>query len=274
MRLLAVVGLCALSVTAVADQADPFSPQAWAKFRAPLDGPAHAIGGYSNGCIEGAVALEPQGDGWRIAKPERNRRFGHPLLVGMIRDLGRALAKLGQGPLSVGDLGQPRGGPAPNGHASHQTGLDVDVWFLPPDGGKSVSMIDAERTHATARFDDKMMRLLRLAAEDVRVDRLFVHPALKKALCERAGAAKEWLRKVRPWWGHDDHFHVRLQCPKDSPDCVAQSALPPGDGCEGLAWWFDKKAQAERDQQHQAYGSKVGAAAPQLPERCRAMASQ
>ena len=29
----------------------------------------------------------------------------------------------------VGDMAQPRGGPLPFGHASHQTGLDVDIWF-------------------------------------------------------------------------------------------------------------------------------------------------
>lgn len=252
---------------------DPASPATWSRFTAPSLGPARAIGGYSNGCIEGAVALETEGDGWRIARPERNRRFGHPLLVAMIRDLGHALAKLAIGSLSVGDLGQPRGGPAPTGHASHQTGLDVDVWFLPPHGKETVSMVDPSRTAATARFDGKMARLVELAAEDPRVDRLFVHPALKKALCERAGAAATWLRKVRPWWGHDDHFHVRLACPKDSPECVAQAPLPTGNGCDELAWWFDKKAQAERDEQHQKYGSKVGAAAPRLPERCLQLAA-
>ena len=41
-----------------------------------------AIGGYSAGCIDGAVALPKIGDGFRVAKPERNRVFGHPLLVG------------------------------------------------------------------------------------------------------------------------------------------------------------------------------------------------
>jgi penicillin-insensitive murein endopeptidase len=262
-----------VSSAAHAQPPDPSSPQAWAKFAAPSDGPARAIGGYSNGCIEGAVALDTEGEGWRIAKPERNRRFGHPLLVGLIRDLGHALARLKAAPLSVGDLGQPRGGPAPSGHASHQTGLDVDVWFLPPDGKQTVSMIDASRKHASPRFDDKMMRLVELAAADARVDRLFVHPALKQALCEKAGAARDWLRKVRPWWGHDDHFHVRLACPKDSPDCVAQSALPSGDGCGELAWWFDEKAQKERDEQHQKYGAKVGAAAPRLPTRCLELAT-
>lgn len=267
------VSLLAIFLCASAHAQDSSSPAVWSGFKAPAPGPAHAIGGYSNGCIEGAVALTDEGDGYKIAKPERNRRFGHPLLIGLIRDLGRALSRLKASPLSVGDLGQPRGGPAPNGHASHQTGLDVDVWFQPPHGKEAVSMVEPSRKQASPRFDEKMMRLLQLAAEDVRVERLFVHPALKKALCS-AHASAAWLRKVRPWWGHDDHFHVRLACPKDSPDCQAQSPLPPGDGCGELAWWFDEKAQKERDEKHQAYGSKVGAAAPQLPERCKVLATQ
>ncbi|MGZ3404897.1 MAG: penicillin-insensitive murein endopeptidase, partial [Polyangia bacterium] len=39
------------------------------------------------------------GVGFRVAKPERNRVFGHPLLVGMIRDLGQHLLALHLPPL-------------------------------------------------------------------------------------------------------------------------------------------------------------------------------
>jgi penicillin-insensitive murein endopeptidase len=91
-------------------------------------------------------------------------------------------------------------------------------------------------------------------------------------MCQSAGPAREWLRKVRPWWGHDDHFHVRLSCPPDSPECTPQPALPAGDGCEALAWWFNPRAQAERAKEHQSYSSKVGAS-PALPETCRTLVS-
>src|SRR5438874_522619 len=89
--------------------ATPPSPSPWALFRTPTANPPRAIGGYSAGCIDGAVALAKSGDGFRVAKPERNRVFGHPLLVGMIRDLGKRLVELHLPPLAVGDLGQPRG---------------------------------------------------------------------------------------------------------------------------------------------------------------------
>jgi len=248
------------------------APTPWALFKTPTLHPPRAIGGYSAGCIEGAVALPLVGDGFRVAKPERHRIFGHPLLVGMIRDLGKHLVELGLPPLSVGDLGQPRGGPAPTGHASHQTGLDVDLWFLPPLHGEAQSMVDRAHMQPSPKFTAAVVRELMLAALDARVERIFVNPILKRALCERtAGQAdRGWLQKLRPWWGHDDHFHVRLACPADSPACTPQAPLPPGDGCGELAWWFDEKAQADREKGHQTYAAKVGAA-PVLPEGCRVL---
>jgi penicillin-insensitive murein endopeptidase len=54
-------------------------------------------------------------------------------------------------------------------------------------------------------------------------------------------AERAWLRKVRPWWGHDEHMHVRLRCPSGSPECDNQAALPEGDGCDRLGWWFAKR---------------------------------
>ncbi len=125
-------------------------------------------------------------------------------------------------------------------------------------------------TEPAPAFGERMVRLLEAAASDPHVDRIFVNPILKRALCERAGGSRAWLGKLRPWWGHDDHFHVRLACPADSPACVAQAPLPPGDGCAALAWWFDDKAQAERAKGHQSYSAKVGAAPP-LPAPCRAL---
>jgi penicillin-insensitive murein endopeptidase len=44
---------------------------------------------------------------------------------------------------------------------------------------------------------------------------------------------------VRPWSGHDHHFHVRISCPADSPQCKPQPPPEPGDGCgHELDYWF------------------------------------
>jgi penicillin-insensitive murein endopeptidase len=51
------------------------------------------------------------------------------------------------------------------------------------------------------------------------------------------------MSKVRPWYGHHDHIHVRLRCPADSPQCKAQEPVTGADGCAAkeLDYWFSDK---------------------------------
>ena len=51
------------------------------------------------------------------------------------------------------------------------------------------------------------------------------------------------MNKVRAYWGHNYHFHVRITCPEGDAGCQAQNPLPPGDGCDkSLDWWFTDEA--------------------------------
>jgi len=61
-------------------------------------------------------------------------------------------------------------------------------------------------------------RLIKRAASYPEVDRIFVHPAIKNVLCGQAGEDRSWLAKVRPWWNHYYHFHVRVACPPGGDD--------------------------------------------------------
>jgi penicillin-insensitive murein endopeptidase len=131
-------------------------------------------------------------------------------------------------------------------------------------------MVDAASRRPVKRFDAGVMRLLALVAGDPRVDRVFVNPILKQALCQRAGADRDWLRKIRPWWGHAEHFHARLSCPAASPACEPQPPLPPGDGCAEIDWWLSPEAEAERRKGRDEYQARVGAAAA-LPTACSAL---
>jgi penicillin-insensitive murein endopeptidase len=78
-------------------------------------------------------------------------------------------------------------------------------------------------------FTDKHVALIRRAASYREVQRIFVHPAIKKALCARAGKERGWLAKVRPLWGHHYHFHIRMFCPNGG--CRAQPPIGGDDGC-------------------------------------------
>lgn len=211
----------------------------WARMRQPSAGPAQVIGSPAAGCLAGGVALPAQGDGWQEVHPGRNRFFAHPATIAFVEKLARAAAPR---TLLVGDLSQPRGGPMPFGHGSHQSGLDVDIWFRPPQPGpQAVSMV-LGKTVDPSRWSEADSHLLQLAAGFPEVDRLFVNPAIKTELC-RTHAGAPWLAKLRPWWGHDEHFHVRLSCPPGAAQCVQQAPVPAGDGCgEELASWFEKPA--------------------------------
>jgi penicillin-insensitive murein endopeptidase len=208
-------------------------------------------GFYSKGCIAGAVALPLDGPHWQVMRPSRNRRWGHPELIGLIEDLSQKAAANGWPGLLIGDISQPRGGPMISGHASHQLGLDADIWLTPMPAGKRLS--DYQREHMAARsvlkknslyLDDRIWTpaytaLLKDAASYGSVERIFVHPGIKKELCDTVKGDRSWLSKIRPFWGHDDHIHVRMSCPPGSPDCKPQSEPPSRDGCgKDLAWWF------------------------------------
>jgi penicillin-insensitive murein endopeptidase len=96
---------------------------------------------------------------------------------------------------------------------------------------------------------------------------VFVNPIIKRQLCESAGGERAWLSKIRPWYGHDDHFHVRLVCPADANDCIHQTSIASGDGCKELDWWFSPAAQEDRKKGQATYQAKVGKA-PGMPVQC------
>lgn len=280
---LAVLSL-ALLVPTTSGHAGGKRSNPWGEVKAPVAGPARAIGGYSAGCIEGAQALPLDGAGYHAMHPSRNRIWGHPELVGFIQDLATCTQKRVGGVLLIGDLGQPRGGRATGGHASHQSGLDVDIWYWHPkgvvEGGPSAaereqlrarSVLDGKRGEIRKAWKAPVAAMLKAAGSDPRVSRIFVHPIIKRELCQTTTGDRAWLRQIRPWYGHDDHFHVRLHCPAGSSECEPQAATPVGDGCgEALDWWFDKKAQADRKKARKKYQRKV-VSGRRWPERCDAV---
>ena len=232
----------------------------WAKVREPAPGEPRIYGGYASGCLTGAAALPLTGKGFEVMRPERVRHFGHPTLVDFVARLAATVEAEELGTVRVGDLSQPRGGPAPFGHASHQIGLDVDLAYAlqpRPEGVFYEPMVDHKSKKPLKHFGRKQVRLLALAAQDPAVARIFVNPVIKRALCDDKGPDRAWRRKVRPWFGHDEHFHVRLACPADSPGCRSQAELPEGEGCEGLAWWFGARSRSDRVQAAENLGRRV-----------------
>ena len=221
----------------------------------PAAGPPQAVGAYERGCLEGAVALPADGPNWQVMRPSRNRAWGHPVLIAFVEQLAPKLpTEAGWPGLLVGDIAQPRGGPMLTGHGSHQIGLDADIWLTPmPHRRLSLAERDEMRATNVVAADDNDIdeatwtpqhrRLLEVVAREPAVARIFVNPAIKRALCREAGADRDWLTKIRPWWGHNYHFHIRLSCPFGQSECRGQAPPPPGDGCgKELDWWFTPEA--------------------------------
>ncbi len=215
---------------------------------APLE--ARSIGSYARGCLSGGIALPVNGPAWQVMRLSRNRNWGHPALIAFLERFAIASKAVGWPGLLVGDMGQPRGGPMLTGHASHQIGLDADIWLMPMpqrvltgDERESISAVSVVKD-GTMEIDHKVwtplhLKVIRQASLDPEVARIFVNPAIKKQLCLEAGKDRAWLSKVRPWYGHNYHFHIRLACPADMPSCSNQEPTGPGDGCGAdLAWWL------------------------------------
>jgi penicillin-insensitive murein DD-endopeptidase len=236
----------------LANPDDPKTPakQLFGRRPTPAAMAPRPVGFYAKGCLAGGVALPINGPTWQVMRLSRNRNWGHPAMIAFLERLSAKAAKLGWPGLLVGDMSQPRGGPMITGHASHQVGLDADIW-LSPMPNRELTRQEREETSATMvvaadRLDvdptvwtPAHLNVIKTAAKEPEVERLFVNPAIKKALCREAGTDRAWLQKVRPYWGHDYHFHVRISCPAGATDCKAQDPVPPGEGCgHEMDWWF------------------------------------
>lgn len=239
-------GFCLVSIWAngVAYSANNPSNE-WSRIASPTRAFAtQSFGFYSGGCISGATALPLETSNLQVMRVARNRYYGHPVLVQTILDLAERLEPL-QASLLVSDLGQPRGGPMPFGHASHQNGLDADIWYWehPEQRRRSltvqernqlpmISMLNANGVVDAKKFTQSVLTKVMFAAEDARIQRIFVNPAIKTFLCSKLKPSqRKSLHKLRPWPGHDAHFHIRLYCPAGSTECEPQPEQPAGDGC-------------------------------------------
>lgn len=281
-RLLA--GLMAVAAVAGAEPAgaEQLAKNLFGTQQLPAATPPRSIGFYSKGCFSGGVALPLTGPTWEVMRPSRNRNWGHPALIALLEQFSRDAAADGWPGLLIGDISQPRGGPMRTGHASHQIGLDADIWFqpMPP---QPYSLTEREKVPFVSMLrprsltvDDRRWTpahtlVLKRAASYPQVERILVHPGIKKRLCDTVVGDRSWLRKIRPFWGHDEHFHIRIGCQPGSPDCKKQAAVPAGEGCDkSLAWWFTDEPWRPNENPDAPKARDLMTMAS-LPKECRAV---
>lgn len=238
---------------------------------------AQVYGSYNMGCIDNAQPLALQGEHYVMQIWGKGRNYAHPDMLDYLDKFITRTKEAGLPDVIIGDLSQKYGGPyAGSNHASHMVGLDVDIPF-----GFAKDLKDKSKTpdsfylvrngKLTDSFDDERIKLIYLAAQDERVERIFVSPRIKEGMCKlfEGKGDDSFLAKLRPWFGHRAHMHVRLACPSDSPYCKAQAAAPEGTGCgyEVQSWFMPpdpnaKPAPAKAKQK------------PVMPQQCKVLLSK
>ena len=170
---------------------------------------SYALGKPWDGRLSNGVQLPREGidhftwDPVRKQAPNRGwRLWGTERLVGTVLSVlaGYHVAHPEAPRVGVGDLSRPRGGDfGPRfggiGHASHQNGLDVDVYYPRRDGEELAPRRVREIDRALAQ--DLVDRFVRAGAT-----KIFVGPHT---------GLRGPRRIVRPLVHHDDHLHVRLR---------------------------------------------------------------
>jgi penicillin-insensitive murein DD-endopeptidase len=252
----------------------------------PANMATRSIGFYARGCLAGAKPLPVNGPAWQMMRLSRNRNWGHPSLIHYIERFALdAKAKDRWPGLLVGDLSMPRGGPMPFGHKSHQVGLEADIWYKPaPNYELSAEERETMKMESflldpghvnPAVWKPDYEKFLRRAVSYPEVALIFVHPAIKKWLCDNASGDRRPLSKIIPIMGHDDHFHVRLVCPANNPGCENQKLKIKGDGCgAGLDKWIEALMKAKPSPPEKVVPpKKMGQALTlgQLPPECEAV---
>lgn len=227
--------------------------------------------------MAGAKELPLEGPGYVVVRRSRERYYGHPVMIDYLTELGKILRQKKYPTMIIEDISYPRGGPFLHGHNSHQIGLDVDISLrsvsaLPTltesENWVSPSYVQDRKT-LLPNWGTDQIRLTELAASAPEVNRIFVAPAIKKYFCETQPNVP-WLYKLRSWWGHDDHLHVRLNCPADSPECKPQAPLDPQNSSCGveLDWWYSAEADAESKMAEEQITTR---AFPELPALCESV---
>jgi hypothetical protein len=152
--------------------------------KSPAPGNAHVIGSLTKGCFTGGVQMPADGENWQVMRPSRNRGWGHPAFIAFLKRISKKVADATGWPgILVGDIAQPRGGPMLTGHASHQLGIEADIWMRPMPNQRlsaqereemlSIDLVRTDRRDVdTSVYTRQHLHMLRAVATEPQVAHL------------------------------------------------------------------------------------------------------
>lgn len=207
---------------------------------------AGPVGFYTDGSLTDAECLPTHGEGFMQLYRDVNHIFATRPLLNMIVEAASDLNEKypNRDRLQVEEMSAREGGDI-EGHASHENGLDVDIQFFKRDGVEHVPT--AQQYYAPSmvvggavspNFDvERNWELMKALHRHGDVQRIFIDTKLKAALCSYARSTGDYnsnikvLRSLQHQTNHQDHIHVRLRCPPNTPRCTPQADPPAGSGC-------------------------------------------
>lgn len=217
--------------------------------------PNQAIGQHDGGRLSTPSQLPRQGPGF-IARPGRaEKSYGTDLMIGLLTAASAQVEQVvpNKSPLVVSNISKKTGGRLCNGkscHASHQTGLDVDVAFPSHKSVRDLWSACNSRGSNCVKgvskdFDAQRFWLFAkqaTCADKNPVIAIFVDTAIKEHMCDWArnqgenlsdpnSCAFKALRAMKYEPGHHNHFHMRLKCPGNRDCRNATVSLGRGTGC-------------------------------------------
>lgn len=211
---------------------------------------SQAIGAVNKGRLENAVNIknffeQHSKRGVDVIRPERRAYYGTNELTHVLDIISKLSYTLTPGYKSaIGDISREKGGKLFR-HKSHQNGVDADVAFYFKNKtfqGYLASAIAVNKLHPDWMYEQQWTMFKRIQ-ETGFIDRIFIHPLMKKKLCEHAinlgelkkndtkSLAAQTLRRLIPEKDHHDHYHLRVKCSSAQVRCRQMADPPQGSGC-------------------------------------------
>lgn len=210
---------------------------------------------HSNSILEAAQKLGPNA-GFEVLWPTKKRHYGTYDMVEMVVNLGEWLRENVKGViLSVADTAAINGGPI-GSHASHKTGMDIDLSYLTRNPKLVMNRIDVPNKGGYTHSDflaAEQWGLIKAAHEITPIEVIYVNRNVKNEMCKQAlkagdltsktdttsPAAKILTKLIVEDTAHGNHWHLRLDCAvlkvlKLQTKCIVHPQAYVGPECKNV----------------------------------------